>query len=136
MRDWLQRHKEAYEGKVGSEVALNYLETSSQALLALQGPQAAEVLANHSEASLRDLYFGKVRQHLRLNGGAVVHLARSGYTGEDGFEISVERRDAVDVATMLADTAPTMPVGLGARDSLRLEAGMCLYGNVGKPFGS
>ncbi|TIA82149.1 hypothetical protein E3P98_01585 [Wallemia ichthyophaga] len=135
VREWLEGHKMAYEKRESTSsnssnsVVLKYLESHSQALLALQGPSAAAVLENHSDVSLKDLHFGRVKQHLRLSGGAVVHLARSGYTGEDGFEVSVEQRDAVQVADMLADTVPTMPIGLGARDSLRLEAGMCLYGN-------
>ncbi|TIA86557.1 hypothetical protein E3P99_03655 [Wallemia hederae] len=129
VREWLQRHQHKYQENTDTAVDISYLETHNQALLALQGPQAAAVLASHSETSLTSLFFGGVAQDLRLSGGAVVHLARSGYTGEDGFEISVERRDAVAVADLLANTTPTVPIGLGARDSLRLEAGMCLYGN-------
>jgi aminomethyltransferase len=56
-------------------------------------------------------------------------LSRSGYTGEDGFEISVPADRAVDLATLLVEQPEVVPAGLGARDSLRLEAGLCLYGN-------
>jgi len=56
-------------------------------------------------------------------------LSRSGYTGEDGFEISVPAERAVDLATLLVEQPEIVPAGLGARDSLRLEAGLCLYGN-------
>jgi aminomethyltransferase len=56
-------------------------------------------------------------------------LSRSGYTGEDGFEISVPADRAVDLATLLTEQPEVVPAGLGARDSLRLEAGLCLYGN-------
>ena len=61
--------------------------------------------------------------------GIACHVARSGYTGEDGFEISVATKDALKlVETLLADP-DVKPIGLGARDSLRLEAGLCLYGH-------
>ncbi len=61
--------------------------------------------------------------------GAAVRLSRLGYTGEDGFEISVAAGDAVALARRLVEHDDVMPIGLGARDSLRLEAGLCLYGN-------
>lgn len=132
--NWLTNQQERYQDETGESISIDYLESKKQALLALQGPKAAEVLARHSETSLKELYFGNVSQNLRLSGGANVHIARSGYTGEDGFEISVEERDAVAIADMLADGNPTIPIGLGARDSLRLEAGLCLYGNVSNVF--
>ena len=59
-------------------------------------------------------------------------VSRSGYTGEDGFEISTAATDAVKVARLLLDHPEVKPIGLGARDSLRLEAGLCLYGHVGR----
>ena len=61
--------------------------------------------------------------------GAPAIISRTGYTGEDGFEISLEGRDAEHVARTLLAEAEVMPIGLGARDSLRLEAGLCLYGH-------
>jgi aminomethyltransferase len=61
--------------------------------------------------------------------GAGCFVSRSGYTGEDGFEISIPGPDAERVASALLDDADVLPIGLGARDSLRLEAGLCLYGN-------
>jgi aminomethyltransferase len=61
--------------------------------------------------------------------GAPAIISRTGYTGEDGFEISVPAADAMRLATSLLDDPDVLPVGLGARDSLRLEAGLCLYGN-------
>jgi aminomethyltransferase len=57
------------------------------------------------------------------------HVSRSGYTGEDGFEISVAADEAVGLARLLLDQEGVQPIGLGARDSLRLEAGLCLYGH-------
>jgi aminomethyltransferase len=61
--------------------------------------------------------------------GAEAWISRSGYTGEDGFEISILARDAIKVADLLADQSEVKPIGLGARDSLRLEAGLPLYGH-------
>ena len=62
-------------------------------------------------------------------GGIACYVTRSGYTGEDGFEISVAAQDATALATLLLGDARVQPIGLGARNSLRLEAGLCLYGN-------
>jgi aminomethyltransferase len=97
-----------------------------RALLALQGPRAVEVLARLSDvaASLRFMTAapGKV-------GGIDCHISRSGYTGEDGFEISLAAHRAEELARLLLAQEGVQPVGLGARDSLRLEAGLCLYGH-------
>jgi aminomethyltransferase len=97
-----------------------------KALLALQGPKAAEVLAVY-DPTINDMAFMTVRK-LSL-GGIGVHASRSGYTGEDGFELSVAAERAVDLWRLLLDSPLVRPVGLGARDSLRLEAGLCLYGH-------
>jgi len=96
------------------------------ALLALQGPQAAAVLARLSPGIERFVFMtgGTVRI-----GGIAAFATRSGYTGEDGFEISVAAEDAVVLARLLLAQPEVKPVGLGARNSLRLEAGLCLYGN-------
>jgi aminomethyltransferase len=97
-----------------------------RALLALQGPRAMEVMARLSDvaAGLRFMTAigGKV-------GGIDCHIARSGYTGEDGFEISLAAAGAERLARLLLAQEAVEPIGLGARDSLRLEAGLCLYGN-------
>jgi aminomethyltransferase len=61
--------------------------------------------------------------------GAECYITRSGYTGEDGFEISVPNTEAERIARLLLSHADVAPIGLGARDSLRLEAGLCLYGH-------
>jgi aminomethyltransferase len=96
------------------------------ALLALQGPQAAATLARLSPG---------VERFVFMTGGAVqigdipAFVTRSGYTGEDGFEISVAAADAERLARLLLAQPEVKPVGLGARNSLRLEAGLCLYGN-------
>jgi aminomethyltransferase len=98
----------------------------NKALLAVQGPRAAEVLAVY-DPTIHDMPFMTARK-LSI-GGIGVHASRSGYTGEDGFELSVAAELAVDLWRLLLESAVARPVGLGARDSLRLEAGLCLYGH-------
>jgi glycine cleavage system T protein (aminomethyltransferase) len=97
-----------------------------QALLALQGPLAESVLARlcPNVASMR---FMDARTLPILGVDCIVF--RSGYTGEDGFEISVPAREAESLARVFLEDPKVAPVGLGARDSLRLEAGLCLYGS-------
>ncbi|MDR7271957.1 aminomethyltransferase [Pelomonas saccharophila] len=97
-----------------------------RALLALQGPQAVDVLSrlNPEVAKLTFMTGG----FFKLD-GIDTFLTRSGYTGEDGYEISVHQDDAVALARKLLAHAEVKPIGLGARDSLRLEAGLCLYGH-------
>jgi aminomethyltransferase len=97
-----------------------------RALLALQGPAAAAVLERHS-LGISNLTFMKVTRATVAGAPAIV--SRTGYTGEDGFEISLEGADAERVARALLGESEVMPIGLGARDSLRLEAGLCLYGH-------
>ncbi|MBB5577421.1 MULTISPECIES: glycine cleavage system aminomethyltransferase GcvT [Rhizobium] len=97
-----------------------------RALLALQGPRAVSVLAE-LWADLAHMKFMDVR-HCRLHDVSCL-VSRSGYSGEDGFEISVPVDKAEDIAKRLLEHPDVQPIGLGARDSLRLEAGLCLYGN-------
>jgi aminomethyltransferase len=97
-----------------------------RALLALQGPGAAAVLERHSHGIDRLTFMKVVRC---MVAGAPAIVSRSGYTGEDGFEISIEAIHAERVARALLREPEVMPIGLGARDSLRLEAGLCLYGH-------
>lgn len=97
-----------------------------RALLALQGPMAAAVLGRLCPAAAALPFMGVASALVR---GIPCLMSRSGYTGEDGYEISVPADRAVDLATMLVDQPEVIPAGLGARDSLRLEAGLCLYGN-------
>ena len=99
---------------------------ADRALIALQGPKAASVLAKVcSEAP--EMRFMDAGPH-RVDGVACF-VSRSGYTGEDGFEISIPDAQAEALVTKLLDDPDVMPIGLGARDSLRLEAGLCLYGH-------
>jgi aminomethyltransferase len=98
----------------------------SEALLALQGPKAAEVFSRFvPKAATMDFMTCCVAD---LNGTSL-RIFRSGYTGEDGFEISVPAEAAEKIAQEFVDQPEVQPVGLGARDSLRLEAGLCLYGS-------
>lgn len=97
-----------------------------RALLALQGPKASEVLAKINP-KVADLAFMRGGEFDLL--GESCWISRSGYTGEDGFEISLPNNLAVKFADLLCLDELVLPIGLGARDSLRLEAGLCLYGN-------
>jgi aminomethyltransferase len=97
-----------------------------RALLALQGPKAESVLARFcaDAPAMRFMDAGPRRVD-----GIDAFVSRSGYTGEDGFEISVPADKAEALAAALLDASDVLPIGLGARDSLRLEAGLCLYGH-------
>jgi aminomethyltransferase len=100
----------------------------AQALLALQGPRAASVLARLApRENIEAMPFMSARA-IRFP-DADAHVSRSGYTGEDGFEISLAAESADAFARRLLAEAEVKPIGLGARDSLRLEAGLCLYGH-------
>lgn len=98
----------------------------NRALIALQGPRAVEVLAE-LWADVAAMKFMDVR-HCRLHDVSCL-VSRSGYSGEDGFEISIPVDRAEDVTMRLLEHPDVQMIGLGARDSLRLEAGLCLYGN-------
>ena len=100
-------------------------ERLDRALIALQGPKAEVALARLAPACTA-MAFMDVRTLIIL--GVECIVTRSGYTGEDGFEISVAPERAVDVAAALLEDSNVALIGLGARDSLRLEAGLCLYG--------
>jgi glycine cleavage system T protein (aminomethyltransferase) len=99
---------------------------ADRALIALQGPKAESVLARFCPdvAAMRFMDTGPRRVD-----GIDCFVSRSGYTGEDGFEISVPAEQAERLVTALLASADVLPIGLGARDSLRLEAGLCLYGH-------
>ncbi|KAF2303734.1 hypothetical protein GH714_021522 [Hevea brasiliensis] len=94
-----------------------------------QGPLAAPVLQHLTIEDLSKIYFGEFRM-IDIN-GSHCFLTWTGYTGEDGFEISVPSENAVDLAKAILEKSEgkVRLTGLGARDSLRLEAGLCLYGN-------
>ena len=109
---------------IGVECKVEFLE--DVALLALQGPKAHEVLAEIAP-STSEMTFMTAKQ-LVIN-GIDCFITRSGYTGEDGFEISLLAKDAEELAKLLLSNEEVEWVGLGARDSLRLEAGLSLYGH-------
>lgn len=99
---------------------------ADRALIALQGPKAEAVLAKLcAEAGAMKFMDAGPRKVAGLD----CFVSRSGYTGEDGFEISVPADDAERLAKALLASGDVLPIGLGARDSLRLEAGLCLYGH-------
>jgi aminomethyltransferase len=120
--------KEADEAHLRNELSdvCDIEPLADRALLALQGPKAESVLAQFcAEAStMRFMDAGP-----REIAGIPCFVSRSGYTGEDGFEISVPADAAERLAKLLLEDADVLPIGLGARDSLRLEGGLCLYGH-------
>ena len=99
---------------------------ADRALLAIQGPEAAEVMAAH-EPVLADMGFMDCARLMIF--GVDCFVSRSGYTGEDGYEISVPAADAERIWNAILEDARVKPIGLGARDSLRLEAGLPLHGH-------
>lgn len=101
-------------------------EITDRALVALQGPQAEAALARLVPGAAAMKFMDVA---ILPWGGVELWISRSGYTGEDGFEISVPEAQAVAFAEALLAIEGVAPIGLGARDSLRLEAGMCLYGH-------
>jgi aminomethyltransferase len=101
-------------------------ELAGRGLFALQGPAAESALAKLNP-EVAGMAFMDVRDVILAGASCIV--SRSGYSGEDGFEISVPAAKAVELARALLADPDVRPIGLGARDSLRLEAGLCLYGN-------
>jgi aminomethyltransferase len=97
-----------------------------RALLALQGPKAADVLSRLQPAVANMLFMDSIT--IDIN-GIECYVSRSGYTGEDGYEISVPNAKAAELAETLTSFEEVEWIGLGARDSLRLECGLCLYGH-------
>lgn len=105
---------------------LNFELHEDRALLALQGPLASKVLATLSDAPNRLSFMHTTPSKI---GRIDCQISRCGYTGEDGFEISVANSRALELAELLYADERVLPAGLGARDSLRLESGLCLYGH-------
>lgn len=122
-RDWIIFHSDKFDVEVEDR-------SDDYALIALQGPRAQEILARKTEADLDGI--GYYHFALGAVAGADAIISRTGYTGEDGFELYVGARDATAVWQALLAAGSTenlIPAGLGARDSLRLEMGYALYGN-------
>lgn len=97
-----------------------------RALIAVQGPQAAAVVAAHAPEAAELAFMAAAPMEFD---GIACHVSRCGYTGEDGYELSVPAGAAEAIARALLADERVQPIGLGARDSLRLEAGLCLYGH-------
>lgn len=104
----------------------NIMALEDYALLALQGPEAVEIIAELSPAAANLQFMNGCHTTI---GGIDCFVSRSGYTGEDGFEISVDQAQVEKLCAFLMHSGAARWAGLGARDSLRLEAGLCLYGN-------
>lgn len=135
---YFKEQLEAFQKEGGAKVEWEVLE--GWGLIALQGPLSADILGRvmvePAESELKEMYFGSSKfVKIKLLNGEVsspLLVSRGGYTGEDGFEISIPESEAVVVTeTLLQNAGPEQLqlAGLGARDSLRLEAGMCLYGH-------
>ncbi|AQS87798.1 aminomethyltransferase [Neoasaia chiangmaiensis] len=133
MGDWLfvvvnaackQADTAHMEAALGDRVVIERLD--DRALLALQGPQAVDVIAPLCPAAAGMRFMDAIETDVA---GVRCTLTRSGYTGEDGFELGMKADRAETVARALLADERVLPIGLGARDSLRLEAGLCLYGN-------
>jgi aminomethyltransferase len=114
---WIEKHLPA-------NISLN--RRDDLALLALQGPKAEAALVKLAP-EIKTMNFMQTAGVVLA--GIACYVSRSGYTGEDGFEISVSANDAVALWNTLLSDSSVKPIGLGARDSLRLEAGLCLYGH-------
>ncbi len=115
---------EHLQNHVSSDHSITLLE--EQSLFALQGPLAVNIVKYYAPEIEHMPYMG-IRQAQINNIDCII--SRSGYTGEDGFEISVANNDAKNLALTFLAHPEVLPIGLGARDSLRLEAGLCLYGH-------
>ncbi len=135
---YLAKELDAFKKQGGGDVRWEVLD--GWGLVALQGPESKEVLKalvpGEEGEALKDLLFGQCRfMKVKLSSGELssdLLVSRGGYTGEDGFEISIPKEETVAVTqSLLGSLGPgrVQFAGLGARDSLRLEAGMCLYGH-------
>lgn len=116
---WMKTH-------LPGDINLEYLEDRS--LIAVQGPKAEAVMADLFDIDLSELPYMFIMPEVKIL-GETVHISRLGYTGEDGFEISVHNKAARKIWETLAGHKDVKPIGLAARDSLRLEMGYCLYGH-------
>ncbi|KAI8375424.1 hypothetical protein EDC96DRAFT_497253 [Choanephora cucurbitarum] len=120
----IRHHLAEFQNKGGD---VDFQVITDHSLIALQGPKAAAALEALVGQSLHDFSFMHGR-HMDIQ-GVPCHVARSGYTGEDGFELSIPTEEVIHITEKLLAHPDVELAGLGARDSLRLEAGLCLYGN-------
>jgi len=112
------------QAELGDRILIETL--ADRALLALQGPEAVHVLADLCPEAEAMRFMDAIEADVD---GVRCTVTRSGYTGEDGFEIGIPAEHAEQIARALLADERVLPIGLGARDSLRLESGLCLYGN-------
>lgn len=119
--DWLQSN-------LGSGADVHLTRLTQKGLVALQGPEAARVLQTLTEIDLNNIEFMNTTD-TNIQGVGTCQVTRCGYTGEDGFEISVDENLAENLIDLLCSKDGVKPAGLGARDTLRLEAGLCLHGH-------
>ncbi|AZU63311.1 glycine cleavage system aminomethyltransferase GcvT [Neobacillus mesonae] len=120
--EWLERHLE------GDVTLTNLSDTTAQ--VALQGPLAEKVLQKLTATDLSGIGFFKFQQDARINGKKAL-VSRTGYTGEDGFEVYCQANDVVEIWKDILESGKeegVLPCGLGARDTLRFEANLALYG--------
>lgn len=117
---WIVSHKGAYDVEIN-----NISEDTSQ--LAIQGPNAEKVLQRHTDTDLSEIKFFFAKRDVLIDGINCM-VSRTGYTGEDGFEIYLSNDEVVKLYTLLIEDG-AVPIGLGARDTLRFEANLPLYGN-------
>jgi len=120
-----RKEADAHHLALGLPAGITLNQHPDRALLALQGPTADAAMVTLCPAAAALPFMGVTEANVA---GIPAWISRSGYTGEDGFEISVANADAEALATALLAAPGVLPAGLGARDSLRLEAGLCLYG--------
>ncbi len=116
---WIKNH-------MPKAITLDYL--ADRSLIAVQGPKAEAVISELFGVDTSDLPYMFIIPNVEIL-GEKVHISRLGYTGEDGFELSVPNEKALEVWNKLAGHKAVKPIGLAARDSLRLEMGYCLYGH-------
>ena len=119
--DWIRKHLPH---------GIHLEEHGEHALIALQGPSAQNVMASHCPQAVDIGFMDAIASKFTIDDESIdIHISRSGYTGEDGYEISVANDKVSAVCDALLASDDVMLIGLGARDSLRLEAGLCLYGH-------
>ncbi|CAH4027643.1 aminomethyltransferase, mitochondrial [Pieris brassicae] len=113
--------------KKNKDVSIDFFDVTQRGLIAVQGPKAVQNIQRLTDIPLENLYF--MTSRLGSVAGVDCRITRCGYTGEDGVEISIPAEKTETVTEALLQSDDIKLAGLGARDSLRLEAGLCLYGN-------
>lgn len=123
----MMKYSEKYKLQ-NKDVNVKFHNVEERSLIALQGPKAVDTLQLLCKSNLSELYFMTSRE-MSVAGVDGCRVTRCGYTGEDGVEISMPAEKSIDICKAIMTSSEVKLAGLGARDSLRLEAGLCLYGN-------